>query len=321
MTEVAPVDVLVVGDLNPDLIVTAHDDAGGSGQVERDADVVMTLGGSGGICAAGLATLGLRTALCASVGDDDMGHAAQRMLGSVGVRLDAVEVRPGRRTGMSVHVLAADDRAIYTDRGAMVDLSVADAVRWLAVLMPRHVHLCSLYLIPELVNEGGRLIDAAHECGATTSLDTNFDPADRFAVPPWLTEVDCVLPNETEALRLTGRSAGEDLRAAAEELARGGALVAIKRGARGAIAVHGTQYAEAGPARAAEVVDAVGAGDSFNAGLIRAMLDGRELADALALACSCGTLSTRAAGGTTAQPTLAEALEFAASIFVGAHDR
>jgi sugar/nucleoside kinase (ribokinase family) len=321
MHDAATVDVLVVGDLNPDLIVAAHDDAGRGEQVEYDAEVVMTLGGSGGICAAGLAALGLRTALCATVGDDDMGRAAQRMLGSAGVRLDAVEVLPNRRTGMSVHLLAADDRAIYTDRGTMIDLRVADALRWLEVLKPRHVHLCSLYLIPELVNEGGRLVHAAQASGATTSLDTNFDPADRFVAPIWLTDVDYLLPNETEALRLTGRSAGADLRAAADELARGGALVAIKRGARGAIAVHGTHYAEARPARDAEVVDAVGAGDAFNAGLIRALLDGRELTDALAFACACGTLSTRAVGGTIAQPSLEEALEYAASSCVGAEDR
>jgi sugar/nucleoside kinase (ribokinase family) len=56
------------------------------------------------------------------------------------------------------------------------------------------------------------------------------------------------------------------------------------------------------------VVDAVGAGDSFDAGFLCGMLHGWELARCLWLGVACGSLSTRAAGGTAAQPTLAEAL-------------
>ena len=56
-------------------------------------------------------------------------------------------------------------------------------------------------------------------------------------------------------------------------------------------------------------MDATGAGDSFDAGFLAARLAGKPLPAALALACACGALSTRALGGTAAQPTLAEARE------------
>ena len=56
------------------------------------------------------------------------------------------------------------------------------------------------------------------------------------------------------------------------------------------------------------VIDTTGAGDSFDAGFIYGYLAGWDLARTLRLGCVCGSLSTRAAGGTTAQPTLAEAL-------------
>lgn len=58
------------------------------------------------------------------------------------------------------------------------------------------------------------------------------------------------------------------------------------------------------------VVDTVGAGDSFDAGFIYGHLAGWDIEHALRLACACGSLSTRAAGGTAAQPTLEEALAF-----------
>lgn len=329
----AGVDVLVVGDLNPDLIVSGEDLAPRWGQAERDVGMRLVLGGSAGICAAGLARIGLRTALCATVGDDDFGAAARRMAAERGVVQEAIGVRPGRRTGLSVHLLDGERRAIYTQRGAMAELTVDDAIGALRATRPRHVHLAAIYLLPALTRDGGRLLGAARAAGATVSVDTNFDPAERFDPPQWLPHADLLLPNETEALRLTGRAARDAagaasgaaagaaasttagaastadaaLDAAAHELARDGALVAVKRGARGALAIRGEERAEVAVPAGHAVVDAVGAGDSFDAGAVRGLLDGRNLKALLALACAAGTLSTRAAGGTAAQATLAEA--------------
>jgi ribokinase len=56
-----------------------------------------------------------------------------------------------------------------------------------------------------------------------------------------------------------------------------------------------------------DVVDATGAGDSFDAGFLAAWLDSASLSDALKLGCACGALSTRALGGTAAQPSRSEA--------------
>jgi sugar/nucleoside kinase (ribokinase family) len=58
----------------------------------------------------------------------------------------------------------------------------------------------------------------------------------------------------------------------------------------------------------------VGAGDCFDAGLVAGLLDSRSLPEAMRLAVSCGTLSTRAAGGILAQPSLAEAERFSQEV-------
>jgi sugar/nucleoside kinase (ribokinase family) len=56
-----------------------------------------------------------------------------------------------------------------------------------------------------------------------------------------------------------------------------------------------------------DTIDAVGAGDSFDAGFLAGWLEGLDLADALTLGCACGALSTRRSGGTAGQPTRVEA--------------
>ena len=61
------------------------------------------------------------------------------------------------------------------------------------------------------------------------------------------------------------------------------------------------------PAYPVQAVDTTGAGDSFNAGFLHRWLQGASLEDCLRLGAACGALSTRALGGTAAQPTLAEA--------------
>jgi sugar/nucleoside kinase (ribokinase family) len=77
--------------------------------------------------------------------------------------------------------------------------------------------------------------------------------------------------------------------------------------------VSGNEVVEV-PAPAATGPDSVGAGDSFDAGLVWALLDGRPLDDALGMACACGALSLRAAGGVDGQATLDEALRLAAEL-------
>jgi sugar/nucleoside kinase (ribokinase family) len=70
--------------------------------------------------------------------------------------------------------------------------------------------------------------------------------------------------------------------------------------------VRGSEIVSA-PALEVDLVDTTGAGDTFDAGFLYGYLHDWSIRDALGFACACGSLSTRAAGGTDAQPTLHEA--------------
>lgn len=133
--------------------------------------------------------------------------------------------------------------------------------------------------------------------GAATSLDTNWDPAGRWGderLSAAIAQADPLLPNEAEALRLS-RAASLD--AAAATLVAAGPRLVVKLGEKGALCADGAvRHRVRLPALT--LVDATGAGDCFNAGL----LAGLELPQATALGCAAGALSTGAPGGTASAP-------------------
>ena len=306
----ADLDLLVLGDVNPDLVLSdaAMDVAFGQAETLVD-DAELTIGGSGAIMACGAARLGLRTALTGLVGADQFGEFMLRAVSERGVEVSGVTVSDEVRTGLTVVLARPDDRAILTFPGAIAAMT-AERVDADLLARARHVHVASFFLQTALVPGLATLLRSARAHGATTSVDPNWDPAQRWdgGLRELLGEVDVLLPNAAEACRLAGVS---DAEAAAAKLAAAGPLVAVKLGAEGAVAApaggEGRLVRAAPPERAVDPVDAVGAGDAFDAGLLCALLGGQPLDVALAFACACGTLSMRAAGGTAAQPTLAEA--------------
>ncbi|HEY0356958.1 MAG TPA: sugar kinase [Mycobacteriales bacterium] len=306
-------DLVVIGDANPDLILSGGELEPAFGQRERlVGSSALVLGGSGAITACGAARLGLRTAMVACVGDDVLGGFMLTELAAAGVDVQGVLVLPGVPTGISVALARPDDRAVLTALGAMGALDPAGVPTEL-LTRTRHLHIASPFLQPGLRDGLALLVARAHDAGTTVSLDTGWDPEDCWTqVLAALATVDVLLPNAQEVVRLAsavdGRLGTEGLDAAdaATALAAGGPLVVAKLGADGALAVRDGAVVRVAAPRV-DTVDAVGAGDSFDAGFLTGWLEGLDLVDALTLACACGALSTRRSGGTAGQPTRAEA--------------
>lgn len=301
------VDVIVVGELNPDVIVAGAPARPTFGQVERIVDAVaLTIGSSSAIFACGAARLGLRVAFVGIVGDDPFGRFMLEGLAAAGIDVTACLVDPARPTGASVILTRGADRAILTAFGT-IDALRAEDVPEALLSRARHLHVGSLYLQTRLRPGLPGLLGRARAAGLSVSLDSNWDPSGRWdRVDDLLARADVFLPNSAEVRRLSGL---DDDVAAARELARrsGGRLaLGVKRGAAGGIAILGDDVAVA-PGMAGPLVDTVGAGDSFDAGFVYGFLAGWPLEATLWLAVACGSLSTRRAGGTNGQPTLAEA--------------
>ena len=303
---------MVLGDCNPDVLVLGDDVTPVFGQQEKlVASMSLVIGGSAAITAVAAARLGLRVALVAAVGADPAGRFMLDQLASEGVDTGAVAVRADAPTGMTVALSRGGDRAILTALGAVASLSASDVPAAL-LAAARHVHTSSYFLLEDSLGPGlAGVLAAARAGGARTSLDTNWDPSGRWGddrLRAALAEADVLLPNEAEALRLAGQPG---LAAAVATLAGTGSAetgpaVVVKLGERGALcASRGERWRVSLPP--VTPVDATGAGDCFNAGLIAGLLDGLALPRAAALGCAAGALSTQAAGGTAGAPDRAAA--------------
>ena len=304
-------DLLVIGEINPDLILRGTDVTPAFGQAERLIDEAsLTVGSSSVIMACGAAKLGLSVAFCGLVGDDMFGRFMLDAMAASGIDTAACVVDPALPTGISV-ILAqpSGDRAILTCPGTMAALNMQHIDRSL-LERARHLHVGSYYLLDTLRPDLPELFRDAQRAGLTTSLDTNYDPAGRWEVGEMLAHCDVLLPNAAEAVAISGTA---DVPAAIDALSRRVPTLAVKLGSEGAVARQGHVEIRERPL-VVNVVDTVGAGDSFDAGFLCGYLKGWPLEQALRLGLVCGSLSTTAAGGTAAQPALEEALDASASL-------
>jgi sugar/nucleoside kinase (ribokinase family) len=298
-------DILVAGEINPDLILTG-DVKPEYDQVEKLVDsAALTIGSSSAIFACGAARLGLKVAFVGVCGDDVFGRFMLDEMQKRHVDVSNVIVREGQ-TGLSVILVSGADRAILTHNGLIAALKASDIPDTI-LRQTRHLHVASYFLQTSLQPGLFGLFQRARQLGLTTSLDTNYDPSEKWiGVNELLSVTNVFLPNKKEAISLAGT---RDVEFAAHKLGQRVETLAVKLGAEGAIGVHASQKVKVASIPV-KVVDTVGAGDSFNAGFLYGYLHKWELTKSLRLACVCGALSTQKAGGTDAQPTLDEAMKY-----------
>lgn len=305
-------DLLVVGEINPDVIVADPDPHPAFGQAERIvADIHLAIGSSSVITACGAARLGLRVAFAGVVGDDHFGRFMLESMSVRGLDVSGVRMAAAQPTGASVILTNGLDRAILTALGTIGTVT-ADDVSPDLLRQARHLHLGSWFLQHGLRPNAARLLEPAREAGLTISLDPNWDPTGGWdgGLLEVLPLLDIVFPNEAEVTRIARI---DDPESAAVALARRavpdvptatgpGLTVVVKRGAKGAFAATADGVVARTEALPVTALDTTGAGDSFDAGFLSAWLNGGEPMHALRAGAVAGALSTTALGGVDAQP-------------------
>ncbi len=298
-------DIVVAGELNADLLLTG-DITPTFNQVERLAnDATLTLGSSSAIFACGVARLGLRVAFLGKVGNDVFGNFVINELKKRRVATEGIITTGSEKTGLTVILNRGNDRAILTYPGTIATMQLGD-LNTTFLENARHLHLGGYYLLSRMKPSVPKLFQQAHRLGLTVSLDTNYDPTEQWdgGLFKSLKHVDIFLPNKRELLSITKT---RNFREAVSSLSKTVPILAVKMGEEGAM-VYTKDGHTKGESIKTNVVDSVGAGDSFDAGFIYGYLHHWEMQRIVNLACVCGSLSAQAAGGIAGQPTLEQAL-------------
>lgn len=295
-----PYDVIAIGELNVDLLLNRIDGFPEIGKEKFAGDMLLTLGSSTAIFAANSAALGVRTGFAGMIGRDTFGELVKRSLRDKGVDTRFVIESDACATGATIVMNYGEDRANLTYQGAMDRMRFADVDKELFALT-RHIHLSSVFMQSGLMQDLGELLRYARSQGVTVSLDTQWDPAEtwNFDYRTLLPLVDVFLPNEKELMALTRRATVDE--AIREVVPYLGNAAVVKCGSRGSLLVRrdgSVHVLDACLNR--HVVDAIGAGDSFNAGFVRCFVQGRPLEECQRLGNLIGAVSTTAAGGTGA---------------------
>lgn len=242
--------------------------------LELAVDFHVDPGGAEANVASHLAALGRRAAWAGAVGDDALGRRILRQLAERGVDTRRVTIDPTAPTG--VYVKDPGNGVRYYRQGSAASRLAPPFAAGLALDGVRVVHLSGITpaLSPSCDGLVDALVDAARAAGAAVSFDVNHRPAlwsstDAAAqrLRQLAARADIVFVGRDEAQALWGTAGPDDVRSLLPEPAH----VVVKDAAVGATEL-GSGVAEHVPALAAEVVEAVGAGDAFAAGWLDAWL-------------------------------------------------
>ena len=306
-------DVLVVGELNADLIFNQIESFPQMGKEKLANKMSLTLGSSAAIFASNLSALGVKVAFVAKTGNDVFGKLCTDLLNAKGVDTSMLIRSDDLQTGATVVLNFGDDRAMVTHQGAMSYLGPEDITKDMLTIA-RHLHFSSYFLQPAFKGKLKSLFSLAKDAGMTTSLDVQWDPAEHWDLDLMdiLPYVDIFFPNESELLCLTRAASVES---ALATLGETGKFIIVKQGRRGSTLCYNKRLFRGAPFINNAVVDAIGAGDSFNAGYVFKFLQAVPPEECQRFANLMGAISTTAAGGTTAFSNYEETINIGKRVF------
>lgn len=245
--------IVVVGEALVDLVL-AH----------GAAEPVAHPGGSPANVALGLARLGVEATLVTRLGGDDHGSLVRAHLERSGVTLSAGSVVDAP-TSTALATLDASGKATYE---FTIDWRLEEA----EPLPGACVHTGSIAAVLEPGASTVRELVAQARAGSTISYDPNARPSLMGAASVARPRIEALVAM-SDVVKISDEDLSwivpdEDVEDVAQRwLAMGPAVVVVTRGEHGAYA-HSRAATVDRPGQRVDVVDTVGAGDSFTAGLL-----------------------------------------------------
>jgi 2-dehydro-3-deoxygluconokinase len=287
------------------------------GPIENAASFHKRTAGAETNVAIGLSRLGLKVGWASRLGADSMARSLLATMQAEGIDCSHVICDAGRRTGFQFkgRVVDGSDPPVEYHRtgSAASSMTPADVdAAWLR--SARHLHATGVFaaISDTTLAATHKAMEAMRQAGRSISFDPNLRPtlwpsadAMRAAINALAARADWVLPGIEEGAMLTGERTPEGVARFYRE--QGAKLVVVKLGAAGAFYdsdVAGTGRVEGFPVK--EVIDTVGAGDAFAAGVVSALLEGRRVPDAVRRGTWMGARAVQVLGDTEGLPTRAQ---------------
>ncbi len=297
-----PIEVVVAGSLNMDLVVRAarHPAAG---ETVAGLDFATFLGGKGYNQATAAARAGSRVAMIGNLGQDRFGDQFEAAFRQDGLDTRFVSRLAGVSTGVANIVVEVDGtNRIIVVPGANGLLKAGQVAQAGPVFEGSRVLVLQLETPLDSSIAAARL---AKEAGATVILTPA--PVPETPLPPELIElVDLVLPNQIEALHLAHLPPNGDYSLAAKSLlAAGWRAVIVTLGSQGA-AYYTPSKSIRVPGFPVEVVDTTAAGDAFTGALATSLARSQPLETALLTANAAGALACTRHGSAASLPMAGE---------------
>jgi 2-dehydro-3-deoxygluconokinase len=243
-----------------------------------------------------------------SVGQDWMGDAFLELWRSEGVDASRVSRHPTAPTGVSfVTHSAAGHKFDYLRKNSAASLMTPEslAIDYIAAAKFFHVSAIGQAISDSARATCGAAIDAARRAGTKVSYDTNLRlrlwdlDAARKTIHATCARCDILLPSLDDSQQLTGLDKPEAI--ADFYLKLGAPLVALKMGAEGALLATPQHRVRIAPHKV-ELVDATGAGDTFDGAFLARLLAGDDIETAARYANVAAALSTQGYGAVTPIP-------------------
>jgi sugar/nucleoside kinase (ribokinase family) len=303
-------DVIVVGELNVDLIF----DGLGNKLPEVGKEIIademtLTLGSSSAILAANLSVLGPKVSFIGKLGKDNFADLVLDSLKEKGVGTSNIIQTDEHKTGITVACSYENERAMVTHPGAMDHLTIDD-IKPEMLQQATHLHMSSVFFQNGLKPNIYDLFKMAKNAGMTTSFDPQWDPAEQWDVDlnALLPYVDVFLPNIVELQFLTGTESRDQ---ALQKIAKVANVVVVKEGENGSLLWTAEEQFHQTIFHNPEVIDTIGAGDSFNAGFISQFTQKASLRNCMEFGALTGAINTTKPGGTTAFSNIERVREIA----------
>ena len=309
------VQILAIGDANAELVFSPMDSLPQFGREVIVPHISLRAAGSATNFALCTAHLGMKTAFAGRLAVDKFGEVVLKALREADVDTQGLRLVEDSETGITVSLVRKDgERAFVTYQGTNAELQYEDLQKYISTdPAPRWVHIGGYNLLDSLHGELAKtLLNQAQERGATTSLDTGWDPKGWTkkrvdTVLDTLSFVDVFFPNADEVKALTGEKGYK--KGTQQLLETASSALVVKLGNKGCLlATKRDQHVI--PAFEVDVVDTTAAGDAFNAGFAVSMLSGATMGRAAVFANAVAALRISRQSHQPLFPSLQETTAF-----------